>query len=190
MGDPVQLDVREYTDDSGCQVVYERYRRQVPVSAFEHGERFKDLCEGCPKHGNSLSCPPHSPSFVDHIEGAGKAMVVCIRLAQKHFGSLPPQERYHACFRRATRLLLEELRGYRDEGRPVAGSGPCLACDRCCLEEGLDACRSPDERTFSLESLGVNVIALLKTTFNIDLEWNTAEKNSEFVSAVGAAFLP
>jgi predicted metal-binding protein len=162
----------------------------MPLSVFEHGDRFKDLCEGCPNQGKNLSCPPHSPTFLNHIEGKGEAMVVCIRLAQEYFRDLPPQERYHACFREASRLLLAELRRYRGEGYPVAGSGPCLVCESCCLEEGVGTCRNPEERTYSLESLGVNVTGLLKASFNLDLEWNTAEKNSEYVCAIGAAFLP
>jgi predicted metal-binding protein len=93
-------------------------------------------------------------------------------------------------FRRATRFLLVAPQEYREKGHPIAGSGPCLACERCCLEEGSEACRNPAERTYSLESLGVDAIGLLKRFFDLDLEWNTAEKSATFVCAVGAAFFP
>lgn len=185
-----QVEVGRYTEDSGRSIAYERYRRSMPISAFEHSDRFKAFCEGCPKQGKSLSCPPHSPSLTDHIGTAGRAVVVCIRLPQAHFSALPPQDRYHACFKQASRLLVAELQRYRQEGRPIAGSGPCLGCERCSMEEGIEICRNPDERTYSLESLGVNVVGLLKASFDMELEWNTAEKNSEHISAVGAAFLP
>ena len=178
-----------YTDHSGRTITYERYCTTMPLAAFEYGDRFKALCEGCPRQGKNLSCPPHSPRLTDHIGGAGEAVVVCIRLPQEHFSQLPPQDRYHACFRQASRLLVAELLRYRREGRPIAGSGPCLGCERCSLEEGSEICRNPEERTYSLESLGVNVVGLLKNSFDIELEWNTAEKNSEYISAVGAAFL-
>lgn len=185
----VQIETLEYTDGSGRRMAYERYRRTMPLSAFEHGDRFKDLCEGCPKHGKNLSCPPHSPSFLDHVGQAREARVVCIRLSQEYFSDLPARDQYHACFRQASLILLAELRSYREEGFPVGGSGPCLACERCALEEGSGTCKNPDERTYSLESLGANVVGLLKTTFDMELEWNTAEKNSPYICAVGAAFI-
>jgi predicted metal-binding protein len=186
----MQTEIGECTDEAGRNVKYERCRRVVPLSAFKHGDRFKALCEGCPKQGNNLSCPPHSPSFLEHVGRATEALVFCIRLPQEYFAKLPPQDRYHACFRQASRLLLDELRTYRDEGHPVGGSGPCMACETCSLEEGHEMCRNPEERTYSLESLGADVVGLLKTSFDIELEWSTAEKTSEYVCAVGAAFLP
>jgi predicted metal-binding protein len=184
------MELVEYTDSSGRRITYERYSRRMTLSAFEHGDRFKLLCEGCPKHGKNLSCPPHSPSFLAHVKSDKEAQVVCIRLPQEYFNELPPQERYHACFRQASRLLLVALKECQEKGHPIAGSGPCLTCERCSLEEGVDACGNPEERTYSLESLGVDVIGLLKKSFDLDLEWNTPEKNGNFVSAVGAAFFP
>jgi hypothetical protein len=37
--------------------------------------------------------------------------------------------------------------------------------------------------------MGVNVIALVKKSFDIDLEWNSDEQFADFVDAVGAVFL-
>ncbi len=181
--------VAEYVDGSGRRMAYERYCRAMPLSAFEHGDHLKELCKGCPKQGNNLSCPPYSQSFLDHVGQAREAIVVCIRLSQKYFHDLPPKDRYHACFRQASLILLSELRSYREEGHPIAGSGPCLACERCAAEEGSGTCRDPVERTYSLESLGVDVVKLLKTSFDMELEWNTPEKNSEYICSVGAAFI-
>jgi predicted metal-binding protein len=183
------MEAAEYVDAAGRRIGYDWYRRSIAISAFQYGDKFKLLCNGCPKQGRNLSCPPHSPSFATHIEVATQAVVICVRLAQEYFDDLPPKDRYHACFRQASRLLLTILDDYRQEGRPVAGSGPCFACERCSVEEGIEACRNPKGRTYSLESLGVDVIGLLKRSFDLDLEWNSPEKNAPFVCAVGAAFL-
>src|SRR5512137_2602448 len=99
---PPYMEVAEYVDLSGRPKVYERYLRSMALSAFEHGDRFKLLCNGCPKHGRNLSCPPHSPSFPAHIEAATEARVVCVRLPQAYFNDIPPNDRYHACFKQAS----------------------------------------------------------------------------------------
>ena len=182
------VEVLQYLDDTGRSVAYERFSRRLAVSAFVYGDRFKTLCAGCPKQGKNLSCPPYSPSFSAHIKGARSAQIICVRLPQEYFSDLPPGDRYHACFREASRVLLLALRDYRRAGYEVAGSGPCLACESCCLERGLEACVNPKDRTFSLESLGVDVIGLLKTSLNLDLEWSSPEGNASTVCAVGAAF--
>lgn len=183
------MEVAEYLDAAGRRMVYERYSCSMAISAFEHSDKFKLLCSGCPKHGRNLSCPPHSPSFPAHVQVATEARVVCVRLPQDYFDDLPPKDRYHACFRQASRLLLTVLDDYRREGSPVAGSGPCITCEKCSIEEGLEVCRNPEGRIYSLESLGVDVIGLLKRSFDLDLEWNSPERNAPFVCAVGAAFL-
>ena len=49
-------------------------------------------------------------------------------------------------------------------------------------------CKKPKKRIYSLESLGVNVIKLVKKYFDFDLEWNDNEYIADFVSAVWAVF--
>jgi predicted metal-binding protein len=77
---------------------------------------------------------------------------------------------------------------YRNEGKVVAGSGPCLACERCSLETGESACSQPEKKIYSLESLGVNVVGLLKKVFSIDLEWDSEEEKAPTACSVGAVF--
>jgi predicted metal-binding protein len=181
-------EVREYRDPAGAFRSYVRYVALVPLSEFEHGNRFKDMCGQCPHHGRNFSCPPNSPSFSDHVGSAKVAEVVCVRLTKADFPRATPQEIYHACFREGSRLLRTELEYHRGEGRAVAGSGPCLACERCSLETGESACSRPEKRIYSLESLGVNVIGLLKNVLGIDLEWDSDGEKAATVCSVGAAF--
>ena len=85
-------------------------------------------------------------------------------------------------------MLREELERHRNEGKVVAGSGPCLVCERCSLEMGESTCSRPEKRIYSLESLGVDVIGLLKKAFDIDLEWDSEEEKAPTVCSVGAVF--
>ena len=85
-------------------------------------------------------------------------------------------------------MLVVELLAKRGEGHVVAGSGPCLACEPCSLAEDDVMCRYPDKRVYSLESLGVDVAALVGSCFDFDLEWSDDEKKPGRVCAVGAFF--
>jgi predicted metal-binding protein len=183
------VEICEYRDPTGAVRSYVRYVAIVSLSEFEQGARFKDMCGECPHHGRNFSCPPHSPSFLDHVRSASRAEVICITLPKAEFPGPTPQDVYHACFREGSRLLRAELDRHRSEGKMIAGSGPCLACNRCSLEAGKGACSQPEKRIYSLESLGVNVIGLLKRVFGIDLEWDSDEEKASTVCAVGAAFL-
>ena len=88
----------------------------------------------------------------------------------------------------ARSILTTELFKHREQGYTIAGSGTCVACEKCVIEDGDQRCKRPGERIYSLESLGVNVISLVKKCFNIDLDWNSDVITADFVSAVGAVF--
>jgi predicted metal-binding protein len=185
----------EFTEEAGeCRKLagedrrYTRYAAIVPLSAFEYDDRFKDMCGECPYHGKNYSCPPHSPSFAAHVGANRRAEVVCIKMSKANFCGDTPQDIYHACFREAGRLLRLELDRHRTQGEVIAGSGPCLACEHCALVAGGSACNRPELRVYSLESLGVNVVGLLKKVFDIELEWDSVDEKARTVCAIGAAF--
>ena len=72
----------------------------------------------------------------------------------------------------------------------MAGCGACFACEECSAEIGEESCKLPDKRIYSLESLGVNVTALVKKCFDLDFEWTVDEHAADFVCGVGAVFCP
>ncbi|MEW5803645.1 MAG: DUF2284 domain-containing protein [bacterium] len=182
------VDVIEHVDATGSMLLYERYEGIVTLADINHGDRYKVPCEGCPKYGKNLSCPPYSPSFLHYIQGAHAARVICLRVPTGYFEFI--EERYRSCFRMARDLLVNDLLKQREAGYLVAGSGACSACKVCAVEEGDQSCKKPMERIYSLESLGVNVISLVKRCFDIDLAWSGTDYIADFVSAVGAVFLP
>ncbi len=191
MPDDTKAEVEEHIDETGAVYYVDRFERQLAVSDFDYGDHYKMSCEACDKYGKNLACPPFSPSFLSYIDNAPVAKVICLRVPQEYFNHLPSEERYHACFRKARSLLVGILLDYRKKGYAVAGSGACLSCEICTVEDEADCrqCRQPDKLIYSLESMGVNVIALVKKSFDIDLEWNSDEQFADFVDAVGAVFL-
>lgn len=183
-----RVEVKEHNEGSGLSFVYERYEAIIPSSRFDHQERIKIACEACKQYGKNFSCPPYSPTFQAYLGSSKTARVIAIRIPQAFFKPVSSEERYRACFRQARGLLVKELLVYRKKGYLVAGSGACLACPVCAVEEGLGQCRNPDEMIYSLESLGTNLTALTKICFDFELDWSSDEHAADFVCSIGAVF--
>lgn len=185
----LQVAVKEYIKSSGETLWYERYKATIPIPAIDQDKKYRVACEACHKFGKNLACPPYSPVFNEYIGTQTHAGIICIRMPQEYFKHAIQENNYRQCFRTARSILVDELLGYRSRGYLIAGSGFCLACEVCAVEEGLDSCRKPDNRIYSLESLGVNLTALTKLCFHFDLEWSANDASSDFVCSIGAVFL-
>jgi hypothetical protein len=74
---------------------------------------------------------------------------------------------------RLGKRLAKALGGY------FISSGYCAICrpKRCAVKDGRK-CRSPSERTYSLESTGVLVTKLMEHCFDIELQWWRKEEPS------------
>jgi len=184
----MKVEVIERVDVSGNAICFERYESALPLANFDHNAKYKFACKGCPTYGKNLSCPPYSPTFLQYLDGVKSAKVICLRLPLDYFNHLMAEEKYRDGFRKARSLLVNELLEYREKGYAVAGSGACLACERCVAETSDEHCKNPTKQIYSLESLGVNVVALVKRCFDINLEWTDAERTADHVCAVGAVF--
>jgi predicted metal-binding protein len=187
-GGEATLAVCEAVDSKGEVLYYERYETVVPLTAIDHHSKYKTACEMCKRHGTNLACPPFSPTFLQYTEGKASARIICLRLPLEYFTGELLQDRYRLCFRKVQGFLVEELIDSREAGYTVAGAGPCVACDRCAAEEGFSECFKPNQRIFSLESLGVNLMKLAKRCFGISLEWSSESHTAHFVCAMGAVF--
>jgi predicted metal-binding protein len=115
--------------------------------------------------------------------------VICFRTPLDQFKPVTVEESYRIAFKKVSGLLAQELLIYRRVGNIIAGSGACQACSQCAIEFGDAICRNPAKKIYSLESLGVNVIALSGKAFNIKLEWSGDKHAASYVSALGAVFL-
>ncbi len=52
-------------------------------------------------------------------------------------------------------------------------SGHCAGCgdQKCSFSQGMDWCRNPQQRTYSIGATGVEVTAMIQDVFGIDLQW-------------------
>lgn len=185
---PYRVQVREDYSDSRMPMPYERFETILPIARFDQDQKVKMACESCPNYRRNLSCPPYSPTFQDYLGGFNTARVICIRIPQETFQAISPEKRYFKCFQKGRSLLVKELLEYREKGFRVAGSGACQACPVCAIQEGVENCQKPDQRIYSLESLGTNLIALTKRCFDFELAWNSPECSADFVCSIGAVF--
>ena len=154
------------------QIPGELYKKLIKVSSFLHSQQIRDACLECPIHGKNLACPPHSPEFSKHIASAEDALLIVVRLPLGWFDGATPEERYRRCFKVARGALCDELLQWRRKGYVIAGSGACKACSECALERDESTCIKPDERIYSLESTGVNVIDLTTKALGLEIQWN------------------
>jgi len=183
-----KIETLKCSSDSGNTISYERYERVVPISVFEHDNKNKLLCKNCKDYEKNLSCPPYSPTFLDHIKKAKSSKVICLRFPAKHFNEQGGEDRYRVCFKRARALLVKELLNARGKGKIIAGAGACLECDPCAIADGSEICKNPKEKIYSLESIGVSVSALVKKCFDLNFEWPDDKHIARFICAVGAIF--
>jgi predicted metal-binding protein len=184
-----QVTVKEYKDASGAILFYERYETIIPISSLDHAKKYKIACEACHKFGKNFACPPYSPYLLEYLDRQNYVRVLCIRMPQEYFRDVTQEKIYRECFRKARSILVDELLNYRKQGYLIAGSGFCLACDLCAVEEGSNHCKKPDKKIYSLESLGVNLTALTKQCFEFELEWSANDHAADFVCSIGAIFL-
>jgi predicted metal-binding protein len=165
-----------------------KYQNRLSIAVVEYSARIKRECETCKNYQRNFSCPPHSPFFPAHAGGAREIEVLCYRTPLIKAGNIPSGEAARLAFTRVRGLLLAELMAARAAGHVIAGSGACSVCQTCAGEAVTEACRSPANRIYSLESLGVNVAALSEKAFQLKLEWSDEKQVARFVSAIGAVF--
>ena len=182
------VEVKEFSDESGSTFFYEQYETEVPLSYFDHDPGYKSACDACDNFGTNLACPPFSPYLLDYIGTRSYAKVICIRMPKEYF-NFADENVYRECFRTAKGILEENLLALREAGHLIAGAGYCKACEKCVAADGVEKeCRYPDKKIYSLESLGVNLTGLMRTCFDIKLEWCADDQSIDFICSIGAAF--
>ncbi len=173
----------------GVACDFQRFERQMPYGVIKTSPEVLASCEDCNGYDKNYACPPHSPRLEEYVGNCTEVLVISVKLLLAPFSGDTPQARYHNCFDGARELLLKELYKWREKGKLVGGSGPCIGCGNCTLPDGEKECCTPKKRVFSLEAMGVNVIDLLQDAFEQELEWAGEGGEQVSISAIGAVFL-
>ncbi len=124
------------------------WAKVVPASSVTTAAWVRMRCQyGCPAYAKGLTCPPHSPTFNE---------------TQKIIDSFETAILMETPSMRATSIAVELEREIFIAGYYKAlsmGSGPCMICQECALDEG---CRFPYKARPSMESCGVDVYKTLR----------------------------
>ncbi|MDF1555679.1 MAG: DUF2284 domain-containing protein [Deferrisomatales bacterium] len=181
-------EVLTLTLPDGSQVTCRRHAERVATGSIRGEDAVKRACEACPNFANNFGCPPHSPFFDAWAATAPEALLICLQASPSVFPGASSAERMLHGGRVLQGALYAELLAWRGKGHLVAGAGPCRGCERCALADGAAACATPEAQVCSLESMGVNVVALAKEVFGIELEWGDENTKPATVVAIGGVF--
>lgn len=139
-----------------------------------------EMCKnGCRNYGVSGGCPPRAPLFSTLVQNENQILLITCK-----FESIYKPEKVlnsqntaiHWKFQdgilarvlnRLGRNLIFKL------GGTFLATGYCMGCPgkKCTFKLGLDQCRNPHLRTYSMEATGINVVKTVKNVFGDSMYW-------------------
>jgi len=143
-------------------------------------ETVKEMCRtGCSNFGRSGGCPPRAPSLEELYSSNQRAWIIICR-----FDSLYKPDKVknsnnsaiHWKFQDGILARVLNKLGHaltEVNGGSFLATGYCMGCPgkKCAFKLGLEECRNPKRRTFSMEATGINVVKTVKDSFGFDLHW-------------------
>ncbi|MCW2278251.1 DUF2284 domain-containing protein [Heliophilum fasciatum] len=143
-------------------------------------ELIRGLClKHCKNFGLSGKCPPKAPLFPD-LADPGDELVFIYATFYPQFKTVAVQRcrQIYVHWRSQDQILtalLHQLGSKLGEQFPgwVLGAGHCRRCDRkkCTVTTDPGTCAHPQQRTFSMEATGINVVSMVQEHFGITLRW-------------------
>ncbi|MDK2888442.1 MAG: hypothetical protein PWP72_1320 [Thermoanaerobacter sp.] len=135
--------------------------------------------KGCSNFGSAGGCPPRSPKLEKIASPDDPVWLIYCRFWSKfkHENVLKSRNpAVHWKFQDA--ILSRFLANIGYKLAPLLkgsflSTGYCMGCGgkKCNFKLGLDSCRNPHRRTFSMEATGINVVETIKKLFGIKLYW-------------------
>ena len=157
-------------------------KKTVPVKEFCErfldSERFGVACSRCPGYGMTWACPPYDFDILE-LWMSYKALMLYAKKVlvpdEMRMQKLSPDEitaAYDSLLGPVKTDLLNELFVFEGkfEGAMALSVGGCGLCHECTRKLG-EACRFPERKRFSIESLGGDVGGCLDHYFGEKLLW-------------------
>ncbi len=133
---------------------------------------FDGLCRlGCPNYGKKWSCPPYAPLYGDFSIGCQNLCVVLLGLNLDELGYIKQDYLKVKAANSVLKSRIDKtLRMCRTDKEKYVSTGSCRLC-RPCRKKLSEPCARPTIRTYSFEALGINVSAMVKDIFHVNLLW-------------------
>ena len=142
----------------------------------------ESLCKkGCRNYGHSGGCPPFSPKFNQFADDDKQYLLIITKFDSKY-----KTVRVKASKNRAIHWKFQDVivAHFLDKiGRALQthfpqtiylGTGYCMGCPgQKCSYKLQEPCRNPKQRTFSMESTGINVVKTVRNTMQETFYWYT-----------------
>ncbi len=137
--------------------------------AYHYPEEVLGYCSRCKNYGRFWSCPPHSIDILEYLQRFQYAYVIGIKVPLDQ--SLAKDEALAYYHKQKIKLneSLQQLQSRLTDAK-VLVAGECWYCKECSREKN-QACVSPEKLSYSLESLGIKISALIEQEFNDKLQW-------------------
>ena len=149
------------------------------VERFVDVPRFLECCRACPAHGRTWACPEFDFDPMDVWRSRRWFHVIVRTLAltadQPRSGLDPDELRpqvmeLFTAEKRRLRHRVVVLRA-RHEGSVPLLAGSCELCARCTRLDGRP-CLHPGQLIHSVESIGGDVVGLVRELFGIEMGWS------------------
>ena len=141
-------------------------------------ERFLACCSECRGYGKTWACPPYDFDPMELWMSYDSLLLYAkkVILPEEETAKERTHEELAAAYREllepVKRELLDEL--YEMErkhpGSMALSAGGCDVCESCTRPDGLP-CRAPDNKRYSVESIGGNVLKSIEEIWGEEILW-------------------
>ena len=184
-----------------CAMNYTLSQKEVTVPAdefirdYRDVERIRQYCLQCPGYGKAWNCPPFDfdPRTVSDGFKTVKLMATVIEFDEMTRAACKTAEQSAEMGREAMQEVWKTLlpRLYEME-RQSPGSRcftfRCVLCPEGCTRPEGKPCRHPELMRHSLESVGFDIVAMMRDLLGINLEWSTDGSLPKHITLVTALF--
>lgn len=134
-------------------------------------------CKECPRYNQSWACPSGTPTIFAYGNRFEHATILVFRVdypeelvvsSMDRKELLAEREKFYDARRRMIQLTLLEA---EKKAPGTLSVSTCLLCPTCARAEG-KPCRDPEDRRYSMTSLGLDFTKLLTDLFDIKLNWS------------------
>lgn len=152
---------------------------QIKDLVFDPMKTWKACATGCSNFNRAGGCPPRAPKLNSFTEKNDLVWIIYCRFWSKYEHervAISNNPAIHWKFQdtilssvlfKLGNKLVESIGGIH------LGNGYCRGCPgkKCNFKIGIEECRNPFKRTYSMEATGINVVQTIKDIFGIELFW-------------------